>query len=65
MEVPIAVTDASSDYDDWGNKEAKLGYAYVATVIPLVNKPTQGGKTGYNGIRELIIELGTKFLDCT
>ena len=42
-----------------------MGYAYIATVIPLGNKPTQGGKTGDNGIREPIIELGTKFLDCT
>lgn len=50
-EVPIAITDASSDYDDRGNKETKLGYAYVTPVIPLGNKPTQGGKTGDNDIR--------------
>lgn len=57
-EGPIAITDANSDYDDWGYKETKSGNAYLARVIPLGYKPTQGGAAGDGGIRETNYRTG-------
>jgi outer membrane protein OmpA-like peptidoglycan-associated protein len=57
-EGPIAITDANSDFDDWGYKETKLGNAYIAKVIPLGFKPTQGGTAGDGGIRETNYRTG-------
>jgi outer membrane protein OmpA-like peptidoglycan-associated protein len=57
-EGPIAITDANSDFDDWGYKETKSGNAYIARVIPLGFKPTQGGTAGDGGIRETNFRTG-------
>ncbi len=55
---PYEITDANSDYDDWGYKEDKQGNAYLARVIPLGFKPTQGGASGDAGFRETNFRTG-------
>jgi outer membrane protein OmpA-like peptidoglycan-associated protein len=57
-EGPIAITDANSNFDDWGYKETKSGNAYIARVIPLGFKTTQGGTAGDGGIRETNYRTG-------
>ena len=57
-EGPIAIKDANSDDDDWGYKETNSGNAYIARVIPLGFKPTQGGAAGDGGIRETNFRTG-------
>ncbi len=51
-EGPYLVKDASSEFDDWGYKEAKDGSAFIAKVKPLGFKPTQAGSSGDGFIRE-------------
>ena len=55
---PIAISDANSDFDDWGYKETKTGDAYIAKAIPLGFKPTQVGSVGDGGIRETNFRAG-------
>jgi outer membrane protein OmpA-like peptidoglycan-associated protein len=49
---PFLIKDASTEYDDWGYKETKDGSAYLAKVMPLGFKPSQGGTAGDGYIRE-------------
>lgn len=49
---PYSVTDANTEYDDWGYKETKEGDAFVSTVNKLNFKSTQAGAAGDGGIRE-------------
>lgn len=55
---PIEIVDANSNLDDWGYKETMNGNAYLARVIPLGFKPTQGGTAGDGGIRETNFRTG-------
>jgi outer membrane protein OmpA-like peptidoglycan-associated protein len=55
---PYAIEDANTEFDDWGYKETVLGNAYLARVIPLGFKPTQGGSAGDGGIRETNFRTG-------
>ena len=57
-EGPYAISDANSNYDDWGYKETKTGNAYFARVTPLGFTPTQGGSAGDGGIRETNYRTG-------
>ena len=51
-EGPFVVTDANSEYDDWGYKEIRNGDAFLASAEPRGFRPTQGGKAGDGGFRE-------------
>jgi outer membrane protein OmpA-like peptidoglycan-associated protein len=55
---PIAISDANSDFDDWGYKETKTGDAYIAKAIPLGFKPTQVSSIGDGGVRETNFRTG-------
>ncbi len=61
-EGPYSISDANSNYDDWGYKETKIGNAYFARVTPLGFKPTQGGSAGDGGIRETNYRTGYEIL---
>lgn len=55
---PYAIDDANTEFDDWGFKETSSGNSYLARVIPLGFKPTQGGSAGDAGIRETNFRTG-------
>lgn len=55
---PYAISDANTQYDDWGYKETESGNAFLASADKLNYKPTQRGVAGDAGIRETNFRTG-------
>jgi outer membrane protein OmpA-like peptidoglycan-associated protein len=55
---PCSISDANTQYDDWGYKETESGIAFLASAEKLNYKPTQRGAAGAAGIRETNFRTG-------